>query len=77
MKSRASIVLIGILVMLFTIGWTTYSQKSSSASPAWEYRYAERITDDQINQFGAAGWEMVNFTTDQYGNARFYFKRRK
>jgi len=78
MKSRATIVLLGgILMLLFAIGWTTYSQKSSYAGPKWEYKYGENLSDEEINQMGASGWEMVGFSIDSSTNKHFYFKRSK
>ena len=78
MKSRATIVLLGgILMLLFAIGWTTYGQKRSSVGSTWEYKYVENLSEEEINQIGAAGWEMVGFSIDGSTNKHFYFKRGK
>jgi len=50
--------------------------------PAWEYRHVTRapgeqegtLTEAELNELGAAGWELVGVITEQ-AVVHFYFKR--
>jgi len=49
--------------------------------PAWEYRHLTRapgaegaLTEQELNELGAAGWELVGVISEQSA-VHFYFKR--
>lgn len=65
----ATIALLGLLV------WTGYAQKRASGKLVWEYTSAIGLSDQQMNDLGADGWEMVGFSVDDNGNKFMYFKR--
>ena len=77
MKSRISILVTLGFLMLLVVGWTIYGQQKSSTRPAWEYRYENNLTAEQVNTLGADGWEMVGFSVDEAYNKHCYFKRAK
>ena len=67
--------LIVAFVLLFVAVSTGIGQKSNQTPQRWEYKIVVGNVDDvQLNEIGAAGWELsaVGTTTDRVA---FYFKR--
>jgi hypothetical protein len=79
MTKRYRLMVVFALLLLFTfIGWTAAGQKKEPAKPqAWEYRFDGNLSSDQLNQLGAAGWEMVNFTITDSRGITYILKRAK
>ena len=76
MRTRGSwLMLIVAFVLLFVAVSTGIGQKSNQTPQRWEYKTVVGNLDDaQLNEIGAAGWELsaVGTTTDRVA---FYFKR--
>jgi len=42
----------------------------------WEYKVLDAANENQLNELGAEGWELIAVTIDSYnGVRRFYLKR--
>jgi hypothetical protein len=77
MRSKNARIFISlILSILLIVGWTVYGQRSTPQRPVWEYKIANNLSDQQLNELGSQGWEMVTATVGG-GNYTFYFKRAK
>ena len=65
-----------ILAILLIVGWTVYGQRSTPQRPVWEYMIVNNLSEQQLNELGSQGWEMVTATADG-GNFHIYLKRAK
>jgi hypothetical protein len=88
MKSKMHWLLIITVVIAVCIGsWTTYAQKETPTTLskiAWEYKTMpgrKALTEAQLNDLGAQGWEFIMYDDGQRGNGSYtgtyYFKRIK
>ena len=86
MQTKAHwLLLIAAVAVLSLAGWTSYAQKPSPAAGGkvvWEYKTlhgSRALRDDQLNDMGAQGWELIAFDDGERGNGSFegtyYFKR--
>lgn len=69
-------VIVAVVAMFVAVS-TSIGQKANQAAPRWEYKTVLGNVDDaQLNEIGAAGWELsaVRGSNDQLA---FYFKRAK
>lgn len=79
MRSRVKWILLSLVVVsLCLVGWTGYEQKRNgkSAAPAWEYKIVNGVTEAQLNELGAQGWELTAVAIGN-GQASHYLKRAK
>ena len=77
MRSKNARIFISlILSILLIVGWTVYGQRSAPQRPVWEYKIANNLSEQQLNELGSQGWEMVTATADG-GNFAIYLKRAK
>lgn len=79
---KKSVYLSLVIVLLCVTGWVGYSQRRSSARPAWEYKsvWAGQQGfrgDETLNELGAQGWELVSATTTESHGHSYTFKRPK
>jgi predicted negative regulator of RcsB-dependent stress response len=65
-----------ILALLMVIGWTVYGQRSAPQRSVWEYKVVHFQNEQQLNELGSQGWEMVTATGDG-GYFAIYLKRAK
>ncbi|MGH9767832.1 MAG: hypothetical protein ACREAB_10400 [Blastocatellia bacterium] len=65
-----------ILAVLMVVGWTVYGQRSTTQRPAWEYKVVGNLNEQQLNELGSQGWEMVATVTSG-GYFAIYLKRAK
>jgi hypothetical protein len=72
---NALLLLIGAVALFVMVGWTRHEQNIIQSKPRWEYRSAMGLSDEQLNELGSAGWELVGFSVDESRNKYFYFKR--
>jgi len=67
-----------VFASLCLVGWTENRQRASasSAKTSWEYIIRGGLTEQQLNELGAQGWELVAVSQS---NSSFgmYFKRAK
>ncbi|HEX8143590.1 MAG TPA: hypothetical protein VF553_13395 [Pyrinomonadaceae bacterium] len=88
MKQKAHWLLLVAAVVVFSLaGWTSYAQRDNSAKGSrvvWEYktiRGDRALTEEQLNDMGAYGWELITFDTGERGSGSYqgiyYFKRPK
>jgi len=79
MTTRGSwLMFIVAVVLLFVAVSTGSGQKSSQTPQRWEYKIVVGTVDDaQLNQLGAAGWELSAVGVVNNNNSSFYFKRAK
>ena len=64
------------VVLLFVAVSTGISQKTSQTPQRWEYKIVVGSVDEaQLNELGAAGWEMSAVGVVNNNNVSFYFKR--
>ena len=69
--------LIVVVVLLFVVS-TGIGQKSNQTPQRWEYKIVMGSVDDaQLNELGAAGWELTAVGVVNNNNSSFYFKRAK
>lgn len=40
-----------------------------------EYHWSERMSDEELNELGEQGWELVNFVVDSQFMFHYVFKR--
>lgn len=61
--------LIGMVVLMFSVGWAGYAQKENSR---WEYTVVHTFSNGdlqgQLNSLGGAGWQLVSATEISFGN---------
>ena len=86
MKPRTFWILFISTLLCFT-GWTGYAQRvppTNVGRAVWEYktiRGNRALRDDQLNDMGTHGWELVMFDDGERGNGSYegtyYFKRVK
>ena len=79
MKSRGDWILIVIAMALLCLtGWTGYAQKESPRPKraVWEYKVENGLSEEQINQLGSEGWELVAVSSTNNQSYEF-FKRPK
>ena len=65
-----------ILTILIVVGWTVYGQRSTAPRLVWEYKVVHYQNEQQLNELGSQGWEMVAATGDG-GYFGIYLKRAK
>jgi hypothetical protein len=58
------------------VGWTVYGQRSAPQRPAWEYKVVGNLNEQQLNELGSQGWEVVA-TVASGGYFAIYLKRAK
>jgi hypothetical protein len=62
-------------VCLMVLGVTLFAQTSKPVvHTRWEYKDGANLTIDQINEYGADGWEIATVVSFETGNY-FIFKR--
>ena len=61
MKQKAYLVLV-MLAVLCTVGWTGYSQKKNEPGATWEFTTAHN--EEEANKLGAQGWDLVTVRSD-------------
>jgi lipopolysaccharide export system protein LptC len=78
MQSRANWILIILAIALCLVGWTGYKQRQTgkSRTTIWEYKIVDGITEKELNEFGAQGWELAAVAVGN-GQASHYLKRPK
>jgi hypothetical protein len=77
MKQKTYVVLL-VIVLLCSIGWTGYSQQKRDSKTTWEFTSVS--SEKEANELGAQGWDLVTVSTgvrDGNGNgiAVFHLKR--
>ena len=81
---RRPLLFIVVLIVGCMITWGAQGQRQRSSS--WEYKIVEGVARDsrgerQLDELGAAGWELVDVKEEQGGlytdRARYYLKRAK
>ena len=87
MKTKAYwLPLITFVAMICLSCWTSYAHKqnASTSRVVWEYKTLQgnrALRDDQLNDMGMYGWELIMFDDGERGNGSFqgvyYFKRQK
>lgn len=88
MKPKAyGLVLITFVAMLCLNGWAGYAHSQNSPRSSrvvWEYKTLQGnrpLREDQLNDMGMHGWELIMFDDGERGNGSFqgtfYFKRPK
>ena len=87
MKPKAYWLLIATIAVLSLVGWASYAKKQNPTTAGrvtWEYKTlhgSRALRDDQLNDMGAQGWELIAFDDGERGNGSFegtyYFKRIK
>jgi hypothetical protein len=88
MKAKFQWLIVVAAAALFCLaGWTGRAQVQGTHSGArvtWEYKTIQgsrALRDDQLNDMGAQGWELVTFDDGERGNGSYpgtyYFKRAK
>ena len=66
------------VVSLFVAVSTGIGQKSNQTPQRWEYKVVVGSIDNaQLNEIGAAGWELSAVAVINNNNLLFYFKRAK
>ena len=67
-----------VFAFLCLVGWTENRQRASasSAKTSWEYIIRGGLTEQQLNELGAQGWELVAVSQSN-GSFGMYFKRAK
>jgi hypothetical protein len=86
MKPKAyGLLLVALAAVLSLIGWTGHAQKPeppAGVKVVWEYKTlhgSRALRDEQLNDMGAHGWELIAFDDGERGNGSFegtyYFKR--
>ena len=86
MRRKAFWPLLAAAVALFFLaGWGGQAHREDSPKSGrvlWEYktvRGSRALRDDQLNELGALGWELVMFDDGERGNGSYegvyYFKR--
>jgi hypothetical protein len=74
------LLIVGVLVLVFTVGWVGRGQVNAPDNVKWEYLrvYADASQMSELNRVGAAGWELVTVACEANNPQCFYvFKRRK
>ena len=75
---KYALLVVATLALFGLIGWSGYAQKKSSEKKVmWEYKEAVSLSEKQVNDLGAEGWEMVGYSVDGVSNKFMYFKRPK
>jgi hypothetical protein len=79
MKTRGSwLMFIVAVVLLFVAVSTGIGQKSNQTPQRWEYKIVVGNVDDaQLNEIGAAGWELSAVGSANDRVPSYYFKRTK
>jgi hypothetical protein len=77
MKQKTYVVLL-VIVLLCSIGWTGYSQQKRDSKTTWEFTSVS--SEKEANELGAQGWDLVTVSTgarDGNGNGIevFHLKR--
>ncbi len=67
-----------VVVALFGAVSTGIGQKLNATRQSWEYKaVAGNLDDVQLNEIGAAGWELAAVGVANNNQMSFYFKRAK
>jgi len=79
MRTRGTwLIFIVAVVLLFVAVSTGIGQKSNRTPQRWEYKIVVGSVDDaQLNEIGAAGWELSAVGSANDRVSSFYFKRAK
>jgi len=76
MKARLLILAVALVIVAFAVGRISWADAQPSAPPkiVWQYKDAANLTVEQMNAFGAEGWDLCAMT--MYGKDLYYvFKR--
>lgn len=65
-----------LVLVLLIAGQIVHAQRNGAAKSAWEYKITGPLGEQQLNELGAQGWEMIAATAEG-SNYRYYLKRAK
>jgi hypothetical protein len=75
---------LGVLIIVCLLGWTSRGQSSKLSRPTWEYKIVARwdIGESDLNKLGADGWELAQYDSGTRGGGasaseRYIFRRAK
>ncbi len=79
MRSRRHYLLITVAIAALCFGgWTGYGQRENPKPkrPTWEYKVEDGLSQEQLNELGSQGWELVAVSIGN-GQASIFLKRAK
>lgn len=65
-----------ILAVLLHFGLKSSAQRQARQNQAWEYKLTVGLSEAQLNELGAQGWELIEVAARESGYT-YYLKRPK
>ncbi len=75
LKTVVAICIITLTVLLH-FGLNGNAQRQARQNQTWEYKITGTLTEKELNEFAAQGWELAEVTATEYGPT-LYLKRAK
>lgn len=65
------------MVILLCLGLSGRAHRQATSKQTWEYKIVRNLTEKELNEFAAQGWELAEVVATEGAGHTYYLKRAK